>query len=304
MIDVHVTMFAGKAVKEWTDGDGIDPRTAVRLSVEYDSETSIDERLASLVETEGASRIEALVIGQWSGDQVETDSVELIEALVEHAPALPSLQAIFIGDITYEECEISWLHQSDVSPLLAAYPKLQVLWVRGGDGLELKSPHHATLRELVIQTGGLSRSVVQSLAKARLPSLEHLELWLGSDNYGADTELADLEPFFLGELFPKLKYLGLCDSELADSIAAAIAKAPVLKQLETLDLSMGTLGDDGGQALLASPAISRLKKLDLHHHYLSEALAAQLSELPGVEVDLSGAEGPAAPDERYISVAE
>jgi hypothetical protein len=49
---------------------------------------------------------------------------------------LTNLRAIFLGDITYEENEISWIEQSDVSPLLRAYPALEVSRVRGGNSLE------------------------------------------------------------------------------------------------------------------------------------------------------------------------
>jgi hypothetical protein len=99
----------------------------------------------------------------------------------------------------------------------------------------------------------------------------------------------------------------LKDSVIEDEIAGVVALAPVLGQLEVLDLSLGTLGDDGARALLGSPAVRKLKKLDLHHHYISAPLAAELKKL-GIEVDLSDQE---VPDDwgggdlhRYISVSE
>jgi tRNA (cmo5U34)-methyltransferase len=41
--------------------------------------------------------------------------------------------------------------------------------------------------------------------------------------------------------------------------ALGVAESPILRQLETLDLWLGTLGDEGAQALLAAPHIRKLK---------------------------------------------
>ncbi len=90
--------------------------------------------------------------------------------------------------------------------------------------------------------------------------------------------------------------------ELADEIAQAIAKSPVLDRLETLDLSMGTLSDIGAEALLASPKIKQLKKLDLTHHYISAVNQARLSDLP-LEVIIDDAQE-GDPDDRYVAVGE
>jgi len=118
--------------------------------------------------------------------------------------------------------------------------------------------------------------------------------------------VADLEPLLDGQRFPKLHYLGLRDSDIADEIAAAAASAPILDRIRTLDLSLGTLGDEGAEALLASPAVARLAKLDIHHHYCSDAMVARLNGL-GVTVDASEQEGPDEYDgefHRYVAVGE
>jgi hypothetical protein len=159
----------------------------------------------------------------------------------------------------------------------------------------------------VIETGGLDASVTKQVLSSSLPSLEHLELWLGAESYGATTTVEDLEPLFSGALFPRLRYLGLRDSELADAIAERIAQSPLLERIEVLDLSLGTLGDKGAEALLASPAVRRLRKLDLHHHYMSKDVLLRLHKL-GPEVDLSGAEdvdvGRDGEEYRYVAVGE
>jgi hypothetical protein len=140
------------------------------------------------------------------------------------------------------------------------------------------------------------------VSAAILPALEHLELWLGTDGYGGTVTVPDLEKILSGSLFPRLTYLGLRDSDIADAVAAAVAQSPLLERIEVLDLSMGTLGDEGVEALLASPALTRLKKLDIHHHYCSLEMVARLEGI-GIEVDASERE-----DEgqygRYVAVGE
>ncbi|NKB18732.1 MAG: hypothetical protein HC770_13150 [Pseudanabaena sp. CRU_2_10] len=138
---------------------------------------------------------------------------------------------------------------------------------------------------------------------AQLPELEHLELWLGIEDYGSDTTVDDLQPILTDRLFPKLRYLGLRDSEIADRIAIALADAPVLEQIKVLDLSLGTLRDVGAEALLNNPAIAQLEKLDIHHHYVSDELVTRLEEL-GIELDASDRqEEEEYGDESYFYVA-
>jgi len=143
------------------------------------------------------------------------------------------------------------------------------------------------------------------LSHAFLPELTHLELWLGTENYGATSTAEDCVPLLSAELFPKLRYLGLRDSEIQDDIAIVVAKSPFLCQLETLDLSMGTLSDFGAEVLLESLFIPKLKKLDLHHHYCSNEMMALLRRLP-CEVDLGEQQkiDPRWRNHRFVAVSE
>lgn len=125
---------------------------------------------------------------------------------------------------------------------------------------------------------------------AQLPELKHLELWLGTDAYGRTCTVEDFGPLLAGQLFPKLHYLGLRDSDLADPLAVVLARAPILELIRTLDLSLGTLSDTGVQALLDSAALTHLESLDIHHHYCSDAMETSLVEAmkaAGVKLDAS-----------------
>ena len=171
------------------------------------------EHLQHFVESECAEHAVGLVIGNWSGDDPDKDCKRIVDYLTKNAGRLPNLRAIYLGDIVQEENEISWIRQTDISPLLNAFPNLEMLRVRGGDGLSIKKPAHKRLRGLAIETGGLPKSVVQSVCKAKFPNLEYLELWLGTEEYGADFAVSDLQPILANKNFPKLKYLGLRNSD-------------------------------------------------------------------------------------------
>ncbi len=308
----HATTFAGKPVVDWEPGSDLaDPvATIPRISLPWDAAEAGEtwpQRWAAFLQTPGAEEITGLVVGTWDRSQASEDTPDaVIEALVATHTRVPNLRALFFGDITSEESEISWIQQTDMSPLFAAFPALEHFCVRGGNGLSLGRMRLAHLVSLVVQTGGLPGAVAREVAAAELPALAHLELWLGTEDYGGTTTLEDLAPILARDRFPRLRHLGLRDSDQADAVAQAVAQAPVLHQLEALDLSLGTLSDTGAAALLASPAVRRLRRLDIHHHYCTPAMVAQLEAL-GVEVDASD---PQEPDEdrgelyRYVAVGE
>lgn len=304
MIIEHVTEFQGLPVVQFEPAKGLGnaARNAWRISVEYDDPDTVIDKLAELVGAAGASQIRALVFGPWFGDDMSGSTEEIVDALVGSAKHLPALEHLFIGDVIYEECEISWITQSDLHPLLKAFPALHTLRVRGGTDLSLGDAAHGELRALIIEAGGLPPTVLTQIARAGLPSLEHLELWLGTQNYGGPTRMSDITPVLRPGLFPRLRYLGLRDSEMADEIAAALASSELLATLTVLDLSLGTLSDEGAQALIASPHLRSLARLDLHHHYLSDAMMARLRALP-ITVDVSDRQELEDGD-RYVAVAE
>jgi len=307
----NLSEFAGKPVRDWDAEAGIQeaPGAAYRLSVSYDEANQgggLADKLAAFLDDPAVGEIDALVIGAWNTADSGASSEPLVEALAAARDRLPRLRHLFFGDIISEECEISWIVQSDVSPLLEAYPNLEHLTIRGGLGLSLGSPRHAKLRELIIQAGGLPPTVIHEVASADLPALEHLELWLGTPEYEGNATVEDLAQLLKGDRFLRLRYLGLKNSEIQDDIAAVAALAPVVERLEVLDLSMGTLTDAGARALLASPAIRRLKKLDLHHHFMSPDVVEQLKGL-GIDVntdDVQEADEWGGQVHRFVAVSE
>ncbi len=287
----------------------IDPTSTIyRLGLTWEQEEediTWMQVFSSYMKQSNVKKTVGLVIGKWGNLCEEDNTEQVVQALVGAKDSLPNLKAIFLGDVLSEDCEISWIHQTDVSALFEAFPNLTYFGVRGSDGLSVGPIKHAKLEALVIECGGLPKSVIEEILKSDLPQLNHLELFLGTDDYGANTTVDDFKQLLDGNKFPKLKYLGLRDSEIADQLAAALIGAPIVERLDELDLSLGTLGDEGGQSLLDNAAILKLKRLDVHHHYMSDEMKERLLLLP-IEVDAGDEQGDGKGDEedRYVAVGE
>ncbi|MFI5532694.1 STM4015 family protein [Kitasatospora sp. NPDC051853] len=312
-ISKHIEEFHGLPVHDFTDHEGTadptpDPGSvAWRVQVEYEGGQDFAAVWAAFTAAVDTTRVRALVIGPWWEEEYELVT-PVVAALAADAGRFPQLRALFLGEVTFEECEISWLQMDDVTPLLTAYPELEELVVRGADGdyegnggLKLEPVKHERLRALRFESGGLPGGVVRSVLASELPALERLVFWLGTSDYGATSTDEDLAPLFSGGLFPALRHLGLENGMRQDALAAALAAAPLTRRLEGLSLALGTLTDAGAESLLG---LTHLKRLDLHHHYLTQGMQERLrAALPGVELDLSEAEDP-EDDWRYVANGE
>ncbi|MCP1186292.1 STM4015 family protein [Paenibacillus sp. 1781tsa1] len=277
----------------------------VKLVVSYDDYEDgirMEKLIKDLAAKPEAGSLESLVIGDW-GQAYESSPQEFMSTLIESASSFPSLKKLFIGDMGFEECEVSWIIQTNLTPLLGAFPELTSFSIKGSSGLSLEPLQHAKLEELIIICGGLPKEVLSSITHAKLPELRKLELYLGVDNYGFDGSLEDVLPLLEKGLFPKLIYLGLKDSEIQDEIAKAAAEAPILDQLEVLDLSQGTLSDEGAEALLASDKIKQLKHLDLSYHYMTDEMIRRWNQ-SDISVDVSDQQQSDEDDWRYPSLTE
>jgi hypothetical protein len=279
VINEHAKEFAGKPVKDWSEGSEISPQYHFRIAVEFDEKPKWEDKLAAFLDNPVSAQATGLIVGNWGEVAVGDTSATVVAAIAAARDRLPNLTALFLGDVISEESEISWIVQTDVSPLFEAFPRMEQFRVRGGIGLRFGQLHHNNLKSLIVESGGLPMAAVREVLDAQLPSLEHLELWLGEENYGWDGALVDLLPLVDGSRFERLSYLGLRDSEIADEIAAAIANSPILQRIRVLDLSLGTLSDEGAEALLKSPYLERLDKLDVHTCYLSPQMVSRVNSV-------------------------
>lgn len=99
------------------------------------------------------------------------------------------------------------------------------------------------------------------------------------------------------------------NSVFADDLAAALPTSGILKQLATLDLSMGALSDTGVAAMaVARYAFAHLERLDLSDNALTDASLAASAGLARTVVfgDRHDPDRAAKPDpeSRYVSVGE
>lgn len=291
--DGHIREFEGLNVQDF---DRDNPPESIgacawRITIDWDAYeegVKFADDFAKLLAVPGSGELSAFVLGCWEGAAEGEGGEQIIETLVAARESVPKLEHLFVGDIPQEECEVSWIVQSDLSPIFLAFPNLLTLQVRGMEGLSLGRPTHPNMRKLILQGGGMPAQIVSEVASAKLPKLEHLELWLGSDHYGNSVTEESLQPILDGSPFPKLKYLGLRNDSEADKTAAWLSGAKILDQIEFLDLSLGCLTDAGAQELVKNDKLKNLKRLDLHHHFLSDESAKELIEaLPNVEVDVS-----------------
>ena len=327
----HLEEFAGLPVRDFRSQDGksaqqVEPdQVAWRLR----ADTSRERRRASNIDWDGdlaalyeafvqqvdPTRVVAIVTGMpYFADAYEAQYQ--VAHLLKHAASWPNLRAIFLGDVVVEESDVAYMQLCDPTPLLEAFPQLEELRLRGsfsswrGPQIPFAPFRHNALRTLVFESGGLSGEAIRAVGRSEIPELEHIEFYFGDPEYGGDGQVRDVDWLLEGDRFPKLRHLGLRDSPLQDEIAAAVAHAPVVARLASLDLSLGTLGDEGASALLAGQPLTHLKKLDLHHHFMSDAMMERLREaLPEVDLDVSDQEEPEEwdedePPQRYIAVSE
>ncbi|MER6981275.1 STM4015 family protein [Streptomyces carpinensis] len=280
---------------------------AWRLSALW-QELPFDVLWRRFLEEVPTEEVTALVVGAWWEEYDEHGIDPVLDVIVAEAHRFPRLRAVFLADVESEETEISWIKQGDVTKLLRAWPRLEELAIRGAEDLVVEPLRHEGLRTLRVECGGLPREVVRALGGCAFPALDRLDLWLGTVWYGGDCAREDVDALLvsLGGL-PRLRHLGLRNSDIQDDIAAAVAAAPVVAGLHSLNLSMGALGDDGGGALLAGQPLTHLKSLNLNHHFMSEALTGRLSETlapHGVDLALAPARRLRHAQGRYVAVGE
>jgi len=244
----------------------------------------VPKHLATILAHPSAALVDQITLGEYNTGvwDKKRGSSQVYEPLVDViAKAKPrALSKLVIGEYEFpDDTEISWVHIGNLGKIWAACPRLEQLTVQGGK-IELGKIDAPALREARFITGGLPRKAVQSIAAAKWPKLERLEVWLGDSSYGAGATIADLAPIFEGKNLPALVHLGLRNSEIADEIAEALAKSKILRQLESLDLSMGTMTDAGALALAKGlKSAKRLTSIDISANYLSASGAAAIKKV-------------------------
>jgi hypothetical protein len=120
-------------------------------------------------------------------------------------------------------------------------------------------------REFRIETGGLAKESLRAVAEASWPALETLSLWFGKREYGGTCKVTGVSSILDGKQIPKLRHLGLKNSQFGNELFAAVARSKILRRLETLDLSMSHITTDALErdVMPHAKAFAHLKRLDL-----------------------------------------
>lgn len=237
------------------------------------------------------SQVTDVTIGSW-GSAWEDNCQKILDDIADNKDKFAHVQQLFVGDMDYEDCEVSWIMQGNYGRLWKALPGLKELTIKGSTDLSLGEVEHENLEALTIICGGLPVSVLEEIQKAKLPNLKKLVLYIGVENYGFDGDEDTIRTFLEKSDFPKLAHLGIEDSEIQDQLTQVVLESKYMGQIHTLDLANGTLTDKGGALLLEKiPSYPNIKVLDIHYHYLSDTMAQQLKGLP-IQVDVSEANEP------------
>lgn len=263
-----------------------------------------DAIMVALMKSPAGEFLRELTVGltDWEGGGLSSVHTAMAAGIVH-----PQLEHVFIGDFHGEQQEISWVEHGDVSQWFANAPNLAHLRLRGAY-IEFGKLEHPKLRRLEVETGGLPEAAVKSLAAAKLPELAHMEIWFGREDYGGTTNIAALRPLFSTKTLPKLEHLGLQNSEMQDKIAIELATSPLLAQVSSVDMSMGTMRAIGAQAILDhADNFKHLKSLALGDNYIPSELCAQLRSTLGSIVNCGRQDTPDSYDGEdyyYTTVGE
>ena len=232
-----------------------------RLADHYDEEGNCEDKLKKFLALPASRFLHSLTIGIYYAE--DENHYGDLSAILKKA-SLPGLRHLFVGDFVYpDETEMSWSELGGVTDFLKAFPKLESLRCRSGS-IGAKSLDHKELRSLTLESGGIGPAMTKLVGKAKLPKLENLELWIGTEEWGGYGPFSDYTPLLAGKSCPNLKHLRFRNAEQADDLVEVIAKSKILPQLETVDLSKGMFTPRGARLLIEhKDAFAHLQTLDL-----------------------------------------
>jgi len=204
---------------------------------------------------------------------------------------------------------ISSLYQEDPTPMFSNCKNLKAFASRGSF-THFSGITHTNLQILVLVTGGMPSTILNGIFRCNFPQLKHLEIWIGSSNYGNDTRANDIAQYFPEDrengLFPMLEYFGLRNCDNIQDYVSMIAKSFLMSRIRILDFSLCGISHQSCLDLVhgligRKETLYLLELVDLHRNALNDQQATELMTLFGelqVVVDLTNRR------RRYIAVGE
>jgi uncharacterized protein (TIGR02996 family) len=267
--------------------------SALALVPTYDDETPLDAWISRLAYRPFMQFVEEWHLGI-DGFEGDNDWEPALRELTK-SPLGPRVKALHLDE--WDEQDISYVSFGDLSKMWDKLPALETLVLKSGMGGTLGTLDLPELKKFVRITGGLALDEISAICNASWPKLEHLEVWFGSSQYGAEVALEHIEMIASSEL-PALRYLGLCNCELAAEMIPVLARSRLLPQLTTLDLSRGMLLTAG--ELIAHKRAFEDVQLDLRSNLLSgDHCAALKIAFPSALLD-----DQRDPEDHYVEVGE
>ena len=215
-----------------------------------------------------AGQVESLAIGEYNLEYSH-DLDHFYSFLAGNQHCFTGVKNLFLGTTVTTWNGPRYLEHGRLPIFLNGFENLEYLKIRGSclsmEGLKLNK-----LRTLIQQS---VNGETHGLNQMQLPELEHFEFWTGENSITSEGILGELK-------FPKLQYLGICNSYTADDDVDILQEFRFYDQLEVLDLSYGNMTDEGGEKLLALKFPKNLKKLILIFHYLTPRMQELLKALP------------------------
>jgi uncharacterized protein (TIGR02996 family) len=271
----------------------------------FDLHTSDDpnEDLKALLELPTARFLQSLKLGPCPGEE-EMNMSPVIDAF-EEAKKPSTLRELYLAELS--EWDISGTTTGDFGSIHHLFPKLEKLTLRAGQIDLGKNVSLPELKELVVETGGLTKEDIKHICTMTAPKLERLSIWFGDENYGASGSLKDIAAILDGSAFPKLKHLGIMNCSWVGDAAAALPTSKILKQLTSLDLSMGCLSDKDIDGMVANQAaFAHLQHLNVDNNGLTDASKPKVKGL-AKDVNWGTEQEPERAGEdayRYVAVGE
>jgi uncharacterized protein (TIGR02996 family) len=256
---------------------------AATVQTDFETEGPLSvglEALETLLAHPAARFLQKLNVGLVSDDLDYIEAVEMLMRFGRRCSSPPALRDLYLGEFEYpEEAEISWVELGDLSPIWPCFSRLEQITLQGGSA-KLGSINLPAARSFELRTGGLSADNIRAICEARWPELESLDLWFGDEEYGAEGDLELIRPILEGERFPRLRHLGLKNAEFTDAICDEIPDAPILGQLTSLDLSLGTMTDAGVSRLVSRwSQLEHLEELNVLDNLISNHGLAELTSV-------------------------
>jgi uncharacterized protein (TIGR02996 family) len=263
-------------------------------------EVPIPMVLEKLLDSEAGALLETLIVGIV---QFEMNSYDETMAVIGRKPRM--LTRIELGDFAPEETELNWSEIGDCDRMWPGVrAELRSLRLSSGS-MRLGTIDLPELRELEIWTGGLETNSVVSIANAKWPKIERLDIMFGQSEHGASGGVEELMPLLQGKGVPRLRHLGLRNFEFGWQLARALPAAHVLRQLHSLDLSFGNLCDEDARELATSvEAFGHLSWIDVRDNYLGDAGQAAMATLCREVRSLRDQRKDRGPGRRYAAIYE